>query len=95
MAASVGLMRERAHHPSALKTSSDKAPAAMEGHAVTPLAVSGRREAIEGAEVEGAAMLKFRTCDQAKAWDDSPAYREAREYRLKGADNRAVIVEGV
>jgi hypothetical protein len=38
MAAYVLFIRERTHNPSELKTSSEKAPAAMEGHAVTPLA---------------------------------------------------------
>ena len=28
-------------------------------------------------------------------WYDSPAYREVREHRYKGADYRAVIVQGV
>jgi uncharacterized protein (DUF1330 family) len=95
MAAYVVFMRERTQNPSELTIYSAKAPAAMEGHAVTPLAVYGRHEAIEGAEVEGVAILHFPTFDQAKAWYDSPAYREAREHRLQGADYRAVIVEGV
>jgi uncharacterized protein (DUF1330 family) len=86
MAAYVIFIRERTHNPSELKIYSEKAPAAMEGHAVTLLAVYGRHEAIEGVEVEGAAILQFPTFDQAKAWYDSPAYREAREYRVKGAD---------
>jgi len=30
-----------------------------------------------------------------KLWYDSPLYREAREHRFKGADYRAVLVEGV
>jgi uncharacterized protein (DUF1330 family) len=88
-------MRERTQNPSELTIYSAKAPAAMEGYTVIPLAVYGRHEVIEGPEVEGAAILQFPTFDQAKAWYDSPAYREAREHRLKGADYRAVIVEGM
>jgi uncharacterized protein (DUF1330 family) len=95
MAAYIVFMRERTHNPSELKIYSEKAPAAMEGHAVTPLAVYGRQEVIEGPEVEGAAILEFPTFEEAKAWYDSSAYREAREHRFKGANYRAFIVEGV
>jgi Domain of unknown function (DUF1330) len=31
----------------------------------------------------------------AKAWYNSPAYREAREHRFKGAEYRVVIVQGM
>ncbi len=41
------------------------------------------------------AILEFPTFEEAKTWYDSPAYREAREHRLKGADYHAVIVEGL
>jgi Domain of unknown function (DUF1330) len=39
-------------------------------------------------------ILEFPTFDEAKAWHDSPAYR-VREHRYKGADYRAVIVQGL
>ncbi len=45
--------------------------------------------------MEGVVILQFPTFEEAKAWYDSPAYREAREHRFAGADYRAVIVEGV
>ncbi len=41
------------------------------------------------------AIVEFPSFDEAKAWYDSPAYREAREHRFKGADYRVVIVQGV
>ena len=53
------------------------------------------QEVLEGAAVEGVVILEFPTFDEAKAWYDSPAYREVREHRYKGADYRAVIVQGV
>jgi uncharacterized protein (DUF1330 family) len=40
-------------------------------------------------------IVEFPSIDAAKAWYESPAYREAREHRFKGADYRAVIVEGL
>ena len=39
-------------------------------------------------------LLEFPTFEEAKAWYDSPAYRKVREHRYKGADYRAVIVQG-
>ena len=44
--------------------------------------------------VGGVVILEFPTFDEPKVWYDSPAYREVREHRYKGADYRAVIVEG-
>ena len=40
-------------------------------------------------------IASFPSFEEAKAWYESPAYREAREHRFRGADYRAVIVEGV
>jgi uncharacterized protein (DUF1330 family) len=45
--------------------------------------------------VEGVVIVEFPSFEQAKAWYESPAYRDAREYRFRGADYRALIVEGV
>ena len=95
MSAYIIFMRERTRDPSEFETYSKKAPAAMVGHAVTPLAVYGRQEVLEGLEVEGVAILEFPSFDEAKAWYDSPAYREAREHRFRGADYRAIIVESL
>ncbi len=95
MAAYVIFIRESVRNTSEMEIYAKKAPAAMAGHAVTPLVVYGRHEVIEGPQVEGVVILQFPTFDEAKAWYDSPAYREAREHRFKGADYRAVIVQGV
>lgn len=95
MAAYIVFIRERTRDQAELKSYSEMAPAALAGHAVTPLAVYGRYEVIEGPEVEGMAVLQFPTFEEAKTWYDSPAYQAAREHRVKGADYRAVIVEGV
>ncbi len=95
MAAYVVFIREGVYDPSELAIYSQKAPAAMVGHRITALAVYGRQEVLEGPAVEGVVILQFPSFDEAKAWYDSPAYREAREHRFKGANYRAVIVEGV
>jgi hypothetical protein len=38
--------------------------------------------------------LQFPAFEDAKAWYESPAYREACKHRFAGADYRAMIVEG-
>jgi uncharacterized protein (DUF1330 family) len=40
-------------------------------------------------------MLEFPSFGEATAWYHSPAYQAASEHRFKGADYRAIIVEGV
>jgi uncharacterized protein (DUF1330 family) len=94
MASYVVFIREITRDPSELETYWRKAPDAMAGHTFKALAAYGPHEVIEGPAVEGVAILEFPSYAEAKAWYDSPAYVEAREYRFKGADYRAVIVEG-
>lgn len=94
MASYVIFIRESTRDHSELETYFQKAPAAMVGHAYRVHAAYGPHEVIEGPPVEGVAILEFPSYADAKAWYDSPAYVEAREYRFKGADYRAVIVEG-
>jgi uncharacterized protein (DUF1330 family) len=55
----------------------------------------GKTEMLEGAPIEGAVIVEFPTIEAAKAWYDSPAYKEAREHRFKGADYRVFITEGM
>jgi len=35
--------------------------------------------------MEGVVIVEFPTLEAAKTWYDSPAYREARDYRFRGA----------
>ena len=44
---------------------------------------------------EGAVIAEFESYEAALAWYRSPAYQEALQHRLKGAEYRVVIVEGV
>jgi uncharacterized protein (DUF1330 family) len=59
------------------------------------LAAYGAQEVLEGDAIEGVVILEFPTAGAAKAWYDSPAYRDAREHRFKGANYRCVLVNGV
>ena len=95
MTAYVIFTREKLRDPAEYDAYKKKAGGAMKGHPLTPRAVYGRHEVMEGAEIEGVVLLEFPSMEAAKAWYDSPAYREAREHRFKGADYRCVIVEGL
>lgn len=88
-------IRERTRDPKHLATYTPKAGASIEGRDLKVLAAYGRQEVLEGPQMEGAVILEFPTLEAAKAWYESPAYREAREHRFLGADYRAFIVEGV
>ena len=55
------LVRDRMIDADEFATYGQKARAAREGHAVTPLAFYGRHEVLEGAPVEGAVILTLRT----------------------------------
>jgi uncharacterized protein (DUF1330 family) len=71
------------------------APAALAGHPITFRIAHGHKEVVEGPDFEDVMMLEFPTFWEARAWYDSPAYQAASEHRFKGADYRAIIVEGV
>lgn len=94
MSAYVIFIRKHTHNPLELETYAQKAPATLLDHPITVRALYGHHEVIEGARVEGAAILEFPSFEEAKRWYDSPAYRAAREYRLRGADYTGIIVEG-
>lgn len=95
MATYVVFTREKTRDQSELDLYTPKAGASLAGHPIKVLAAYGRQEVLEGPPVEGVVIVEFPTFDEAKAWYDSPAYREAREHRFRGAEYRAVIVEGV
>jgi len=78
-----------------LATYSEKVGDTLTGHPVTVLAAYGRHEVLEGPDVEGVVILEFPSVEEAKAWYDSPAYREVRQYRFRGSEYRAVMVEGL
>jgi len=40
-------------------------------------------------------LVEFPSVEQAKAWWDSPEYREARDLRWATADSQLIIAEGV
>jgi uncharacterized protein (DUF1330 family) len=95
MAAYVVFTRERTIDPAELELYRQKAPAAQEGHQLTPIAFYGTFEVFEGAEIEGAGILGFPSMEEARAWYKSPAYQRALKHRRLGSDYRVFIVEGI
>ncbi len=95
MAAYGIFIREETTDASELEAYTPKAGASLPGHTVKVLAAYGRQEVWEGPEAEGVVIVEFPTMEAAKAWYESPAYREAREYRFRGARYRAILVEGL
>jgi uncharacterized protein (DUF1330 family) len=60
-----------------------------------PLVMYGAIESVEGTAPDGMVMLQFPTVEDAKAWYNSPSYQAALPHRMKGADYRAFIVQGL
>ena len=88
-------VRDRITDPEEFKKYEESAGAASAGQPVTPLAFYGAIETLEGASVDGAVILQFPTMADAKAAYDSPLYQKALKHRLKGAEYRVFIVEGL
>lgn len=95
MPAYVIMIRDRMVDPAEFATYGAKAREARGDHKITPLAFYGPHQALEGADPDGVVILQFPSAAEARAWYDSPAYQEALQHRLKGAEYRVVIVEGV
>jgi uncharacterized protein (DUF1330 family) len=69
--------------------------ATLAAHNVKVLAAYGPFEDLEGPPTEGTVIAEFPTMEAAKAWYDSPAYREVRIHRFQGAIYRATLVQSV
>jgi uncharacterized protein (DUF1330 family) len=81
--------------PSEMALYSGRAGGTLKGHAATPLVAYGAQEVLEGPPHEGMVILSFPDKEAALGWYNSPAYREAREHRFKGADYQVTLVEGL
>lgn len=95
MTAYVIFIKDGVKDPDEMAIYAEKADAARGDHPLTPLVFYGDITTLEGPEAEGAVVLAFPDMAAARAWYDSPAYTEARAHRLKGADYRVLLVEGV
>lgn len=78
-----------------MKTYGQKAAGARGDHKMVPLAFYGAVETLEGDPAEGVVLIQFPDMAAAKAWYHSPAYQDALQHRLKGADYRVILTEGL
>lgn len=95
MSAYLVFIREQTLDPRELEIYWSKIRATFAGHEVRVLASYGQHEDLEGPRTEGTVIAEFPTMEAAKAWYESPAYREVREHRFKGAIYRGLLVAGV
>jgi uncharacterized protein (DUF1330 family) len=95
MSAYVVFVRDRITDPEEFRLYEEAAPAASIGRPVTPLAFYGSIDTLEGPPVDGAVILEYPSAAEARAFYDSTLYQEALQHRLKGADYRVFIVDGV
>jgi uncharacterized protein (DUF1330 family) len=95
MSAYVVFVRDRITNPEEFATYGKLAPLAREGHDMKALAFYGNAKTLEGPAVDGSVIVEFPTMAAAQAWYDSPLYQAALDHRLKGAEYRVFIVEGV
>jgi len=86
--------KEHVRDEEEMKVYRDKARKADPGK-MKYLAMFGKQQVLEGPAPEGAFILEFPTMDDALAWYHSPGYTDARQHRLKAADYRYVVVEGL
>jgi uncharacterized protein (DUF1330 family) len=94
MAAYVVFIRVETSNQAELDAYASMAPAAADGHRVSFLSLYGKQEVLEGQPMEGAAILRFPTFEEAKKWYVSPAYQKAAAHRHMGAKYRVFILEG-
>jgi uncharacterized protein (DUF1330 family) len=78
-----------------MATYGKKAAGARGDHQMTPLAFYGPVETLEGQPTDGVVLISFPSMDEAKGWYNSPAYQDALPHRLKGADYRVILAEGL
>lgn len=95
MTAYVVMIRDRMIDPEAMATYAQLARKARGGTSPKPLAFYGALEVLEGTDADGMVILAFEDMQAARRWYGSPAYQEALPHRLRGAEYRVLLVDGV
>jgi uncharacterized protein (DUF1330 family) len=83
------------HDPEEFKVYTQKSAAARADHPLKAHVYYGAVEVLEGPPVDGVVIVEFPDKEAALAWYNSPAYREALPHRLKAADYRVFLVNGL
>lgn len=95
MAAYMVYVRDRIIDPEELKKYEEESSKVKVTCAKTPLAFYGKVETLEGPKVDGVTIVPFESMKAAEAAYNNPDYQKAMKHRLKGADYRVFITEGV
>jgi uncharacterized protein (DUF1330 family) len=95
MSAYVVFIRDRIKDPKELELYGQKGANSADGHALKALAVYGAGETWEGPKADGVVILEFPTLQEARNWYHSPVYQAASVHRIRGADYRVMLVEGL
>lgn len=95
MAAFALFIRDRMNDPEEFKIYSKKAAAARGTHPLKAHVYYGALDVLEGPPVDGVVVVEFPDMAAARAWYDSPEYQDAKAHRLKAADYRVILVEGL
>ncbi|MFM0050757.1 DUF1330 domain-containing protein [Caballeronia grimmiae] len=95
MATYIVFTRESTQDQRELDVYQSKVSETFQGHPVKILAGYGPQQVLEGDAPEGVVIVEFPSTAAARAWYDSPAYQEVAQHRFRGAQYRAVLVEGV
>ena len=74
---------------------SQKGANTLGGHAITPHVVYGNQTIVEGPPHEGIVVMSFPTRQEAEGWYHSPAYQDAAQHRMRGAEYSVTIVDGL
>ncbi len=84
------------HDPERYEDYKKLAPPAIAAYGGKYLVRGGQLDVLEGDwNPSRIVVLEFPSADQAKAWIDSPEYREARALRHTTATTNAILIEGV
>jgi len=94
MSAYMVFMRTKTIDASELATYGKEVGSTTQGHPMKALAFYGAHEDLEGPATEGTVILEFPSVEAAKAWYNSPAYRQVREHRFKGAESGQRLCKG-
>lgn len=95
MAAYVVMIRDRMIDADAMATYATLARKARREGSPKPLAFYGEAQSLEGPKADGVVIFEFPDMDAARDWYQSPAYQDALPHRLRGADYRVLLVDGI
>ena len=59
------------------------------------LVLNGANQALEGAPIDGAVVLRFPDMAAARAWYDSPEYTAVKDQRIAAPEGRAILLESL